>query len=148
MKLYVHYSSGPIQRKLNQLSRTLTHLQPALRDIGDLVKEETRLNFIRQSDPQGIAWRPLAQSTINARRRKRRRSRNEQILRDTGNLMNSITRNAYPNMVEVGTPFKYGQRHQFGIGVPRREFLGMNDRIMVGIVEIIDDHITKSLEGR
>jgi phage virion morphogenesis protein len=142
----VKVESAGIQAALRFVQGRVQNMQPLLADIGDAILANTQLRFKDQKDPQGIPWKPLAESTL---RRRRKRGRDAKILRDTGQLYLSLTRNATSKRVEVGTNKKYGKYHQQetpGKGkIPRRAFLGLTQADRAEIHQIMVDYMAKAV---
>lgn len=111
--------------------------------LQDLLLKRTKERFLKQVDPDGNKWRPLAQATLDD---KIKRGKRTAILQRTGLLYNSIAiikRNQTTLASATGAGFSigvinsndgeygsdpgiYGRAHQFGTGrVPKRRFLGM-----------------------
>lgn len=88
-----------VQQMLVQIIRRGTDLRPALSAVGALVRESIRTNFAEGGRP--IPWKPV-------------KGRAGEPLRDTGRLMNSITRKVTDNEVRVGTNVVYAAVHHFG----------------------------------
>ena len=92
--------------------RVLAHLgdmTPAMQVTGEIVRTSVVRNFELGGRP--APWKPLSETTL-ARRKK-----GGGILRVQGNaggLMGSISYEAYPDHVLVGTNKIYGAVHQFG----------------------------------
>lgn len=49
-----------------ELMRRTTDLTQPMQDIGELMVESTRQNFIEGSSPDGVPWAPKAQATLDA----------------------------------------------------------------------------------
>ncbi len=120
----------------SNISRTVEAMRaPALwAAIGMALKAETLRCFEREQAPDGTPWAPLSPVTI-ARRRGGRKGKatsgNVKILQDTGLLRGSIDTRWGKGWCSVGTPVKYGRKHQFGQFVPRRPFLGVSRNFML-----------------
>jgi phage gpG-like protein len=105
-----------VQRQLAGLRAALGSLAKPLDAIGFAVTQRMLGTFRDQEDPWGARWSPLSAVTI-AFRRKGRGPGADQILRDTGALMNSITHRVIGNAVEIGpgpSTKDYAPTHQFG----------------------------------
>lgn len=87
-----------------QLRAKVDNLKPAMEDVGENVEQKVRLLFVDSEDPYGRPWKPL-------------KFRRGQPLRDTSQLMNSITHRATKDEVEVGTGLRYAHVHQFGADI-------------------------------
>lgn len=98
--------------------------------------------FERQIDPNGARWKPISERTKLLRRQGEGKPHQKEldhlILIDTGRLRNSVTGqnspgnitkvkfNAKKLSIEIGTNVHYARKHQYGIGVPQRSFLGFS----------------------
>lgn len=115
-----------IRAKIDQLrgmTERLQNPQPAMEAGAQAVVKFVSDRFRTQTDPEGAAWTPLAEST-KARRRRGPGRFNPRILQDTGVLKNSITAVAGPRSLTFGTNTPYAGFHQFGTrNAPRRAFL-------------------------
>lgn len=100
--------------------------------------------FDRGSDPNGVAWLPLARE----RRRNRGRGRSRP-LRDTGLLMSSITgtgANHFEQLtetrLEVGSNLFYASFHQYGTKtIPARPFLGWSPALLAKCEQAMLDYL-------
>lgn len=133
-----------------QLRANLKGLRSAPKDprlwneMGHTLRAETLRCFRDQQSPSGVAWKPLSQRTINMRRKGPKKSRSIQILRDTGTLMNSIGFRAGNGWCECGTNVEYARKHQFGIGVPARPFLGLSEVFLRRAMMLLSEGIKRS----
>lgn len=95
-------------------------LRPAMEagalDIKKLIDD----SFYKSMDPNtGAAWEPLAESTI-----ERRRKGSSKPLVDTGRLRSSIATKAGDRSILYGTNVSYAGPHQYGTKrIPRRRFM-------------------------
>ena len=122
---------------------------PLFREIGAGLLASTIHRFETQSDPSGRPWQPLSADTVIARiggtkraytKKMRFTSRAKRmigamkILVVSAQLRDSMTYNAGPEGVEVGTNKVYGGIHQHGgqagrgrkVTIPAREYLGLS----------------------
>ena len=65
-------------------------------------------------------------------------SRGDKILRDTGRLFNSIGRSYGKDFAVVGTNVEYAKKHQDGEGVRKRAFLGITQKTVQNIEDVIN----------
>ena len=124
---------------LRQLARALKD-KSYLKEAGLYMERETKINFARQSAPDGTPWAPLAPSTLA-------RKRSGAILRETSALVNSIAaRGPFQNTVRVGATMEYGVYHQFGTKrMPARPFLGIEPKHHEPIRKIVEAHLARAL---
>jgi len=150
---------------LARLAGRLIDRQPAMDEIGAELQASTHQRFREQRGPDGERWQALAPATLLGRagkkartksggftKRARTRMDNAKILRDTGELFQSISFQASPSRVAVGTNKRYAAIHQFGgkagrdgtTRIPARPFLGIAEADR----QMITDVLTRHLEGR
>ena len=112
--------------------------RPALNEAALFLERETKQNFQKQQDPDGNPWKPLAESTLRA---KLRRRAPKAILRDTSTLVSGIAaRPASDNQVSVETTAgaEYGIWHQLGTRrMPQRRYIGFSQRYIDRVQEIL-----------
>jgi phage virion morphogenesis protein len=145
-------------KRLSLLAQRASNLAPALRSIGEYMLLQTRNRFDSSTDPNGKAWKPLAESTIRAKERSRNRKQKRgakrllkktranptDILKDVYLLRDTITYQIEGRgQLAIGSPQRYAKFHQMGLGVPRRAFLGVNRADRAEIASILADHIGK-----
>lgn len=137
-----------IRQKLKAIADGLRDMRPLWQAVGMYIQRQTiKERFDKEQSPGGQKWKPLSQSTVN-HRKKRHKSGNMKILQDTGELRRSITYEAEPNSVRVGTNLKYARTHQFGRGnIPARPFLGVNDEEKKHIISMLGSYIKKNVLG-
>lgn len=137
----LEYEDTEVRQLLSDLQGRMGHLRPAMVDIGEEVLRVTDLGFEREVDPDGIPWLDLSPTTL---RWKEENSRILKKLQSTGRLRASITYQATDDQVVAGTNVAYAYKHQLGIGVAQRQFLGIGNQLRLEIVQILQDYI---LEG-
>ena len=142
-----------VDEALRNLINHIDDMTPAMRAIGEHIASEIDLTFRDGKDPYGNPWAPLSAVTI-----AKRRNRSNKPLNDTGALKASITSNATPHSVKIGTNKEYAPTHQFGAkkgqyarnvpwgDVPARVFLptseqGLPDNWEREILDIIARHL-------
>ena len=130
---------------LGRLAARGENLTPLMEEIGSFLELITRRRFEDGVDPEGRPWTPHAPSTV------RRRGPNAKILVDTARLLQSITSQASPDEVVVGTNLVYGGIHQFGgplphFTMPARPFLGVNADDTEEIINITTEYIRGAVQ--
>lgn len=137
-----------LRQRLQAIADELRDMRPLWQAIGMYIQRQTiKERFDKEQSPGAQKWKPLSQSTVN-HRKKRHKSGNMKILQDTGELRRSITYEAEPNSVRVGTNLKYARTHQFGRGnIPARPFLGVNDEEKQHIISMLGSYIKKNVLG-
>ena len=122
MTLKISIKAESTLEAIGKLSKKAANLDKPLRRAGLFMERETKLNFARESDPDGQPWAPLKPSTL---RRKKTRA----ILRETGSLAASISmQGPSDNQVRVAAGIEYGIYHQTGTRkMTQRKILGINE---------------------
>lgn len=122
---------------LDALANKLKDLQEPLGKAGLYMERETRLNFSKESDPDGAAWAGLAASTLLQKG-------TSAILRETGSLVGSVA--AEPpsaRSVKVSASTSYGIFHQTGTSkMPQRQFIGIGARHVAEINKIFEAYLS------
>lgn len=124
--------------------------RPALNEAALYMERETKENFLKQQDPDGNPWKPLAQSTIDSKLRPKRKRKGKRIgksntpraiLRDTSTLVSGIAaRPASDTQVSVETTAgsEYGIWHQLGTRrMPQRRYIGFSQRHIDRVQQIL-----------
>lgn len=131
---------------LRRLQDHSANMSPALRKIGDKLKESTKQRFTSKTGPDGSAW--LGNSDVTIERKGR-----DEALTDMGTLGNTIDYQLFGNDgVAIGSPLEYAAMMQFGGtksefpnlwgDIPARPFLGISDDDKTDILAIIDRHLS------
>ena len=143
---------------LNRLSAALTDLLPLMTEIGEQLEHTTEERFDRGVGPDGRAWAPKSQTTIDAYARRKQRVDRRPLWGpgEGGHLARSIHRAVGVDFVEIGTNaiqsavMQYGARQgAFGRtrrgapipwgNIPARPFIGLSDLDRSNIAETLDE---------
>jgi phage virion morphogenesis protein len=98
-----------------------------------------------RSRPNGVAWQALSAATL------KKRGPNARILRDRGNLYDSITHLVAGRAVRIGTNRKNSRIHQLGgdtgrehkVHIPARPYLGISDEGRKEVLAILKAHVAE-----
>lgn len=160
------YSVEGTQAALSALARAAAGLDdatPLYADIGMLLVTSAQQNFERESAPDGNPW----PQSIRAKQE------GGKTLSDTLRLLKSITHEAGPASVAVGTNVEYAAIHQLGgtiraktsrglrfrmggnggwitkqsVTIPARPFLGLSQDDEKEIVALSEDYLGQTLGG-
>lgn len=123
--------------EIRALADRFKQLDRPVKEATLFLERETKLNFVRQSDPDGAAWAPLRPSTL-------RRKRTGAILRETGALANSVTSQAGGLSGTVSVGIEYGLYHQTGTSkMAQRKIIGISEsRHVPKIKQIFEEHLS------
>ncbi|MCK9622007.1 MAG: phage virion morphogenesis protein [Methylobacter sp.] len=146
----VEFDGRRIQAALGGLQRAVGNLSPALRSIGEELKESTHKRFVSQTAPDGQRWAPNSTVTIE------RKGHSKPLTGTTGQLGDSInTRMIGNDAVEIYSPMEYAAMQQFGGtkaefphlwgDIPARPFFGISNEDEANILDIIREHLESSL---
>jgi phage virion morphogenesis protein len=142
-KLEITITQSDLDRAFAGITDRANNLAPALDEVGQYLLLETRDRFDKEVDPEGRAWAELKPKTIE---RKRKKGRQLGKLKEFGTLRDTINYQVNGNSLSIGSPQKYAKFHQQPQGpgkgiIPRRAFLGINDRNEQRIIQIIRDYL-------
>lgn len=114
-------------------------------EIGEYLVSDTKRRFKEGIDPQGHRWQPSKRAKATGRGK---------TLVDKARLKNSFGYKASPDQVQVGTNVIYAGIHQYGgvikqkkrkIRMPRRAFMGINERNTREIVSMVREKIAETV---
>jgi phage virion morphogenesis protein len=145
MSGFVEWDDREVLLALQNLQQSIGNLSPALREIGDTLKESTKQRFSSKTSPGGQAW--LGNSDLTIERKGR-----DFPLTDHGILGDTIDYQLFGNDgVDIGSPMQYAAMMQFGGtksefpslwgDIPDRPFLGISEQDKSDILTIIQRHL-------
>lgn len=108
--------------------------------IGMAVYSHIKENFVNEEDVKGNKFAPLKPSTIKQKQRQGKVP--YKILRDTGQLLNSLNYKTIPNGVVIGYDVPYAKFHQYGTKKMAQRKILPTDESEIPIKEIEDIIIT------
>lgn len=136
-------NAAEVDAAFRKLQATLHDLTPVFQDIGEAMLNVTRERFNTQTAPDGTPWKPLSPAYALVKKQNV-----AQILTLYGRLRGTLTYQAGPKEVRIGTPLVYGATHQFGRGaIPARPFLGLSQSDEQELLDILNDHLSRALGG-
>ena len=134
-------NTAEVKAAFLKLQRALQDLTPVFQDIGEAMLNVTRERFNTQTAPDGTPWKPLSPAYALVKKQNV-----AQILTLYGRLRGTLTYQAGPKEVRIGTPLIYGATHQFGRGaIPARPFLGLSASDEQELLDILNDHLSRAL---
>lgn len=128
------YGDRELTALLRSIQRRLRDVEPVLRTVGEDMLLSTDIRWGQELAPDGTRWKPLAQATID---RKKRLGRILKILQETGTARNSINYRIDGTKLTIGTNLEYMRWHQRS-----RTFLGFSSDDQASIVQNFSDFIT------
>ena len=122
--------------QVGKLKGKTKSLPRAIAKATTYMERSTKLNFAKQSDPDGKKWEGLKPSTLAQKK-------TNAILRETATLVNSISSSSAGLIGQVSAGTEYGIYHQTGTSkMPQRKFLGISEsKDVPRIKEIISEHL-------
>lgn len=144
----------------------LGDLTPLMQDIGELMVERTKQNFASGTSPDGVAWAPRSQTTLDAYAARGDRPKGGPLVGVTRSLSTTISYEADGQGVDWGSNMIYAAVMQFGaaqgefgarIGkdkngrdffmtipwgdIPARPYLGVGSEDERAILETVEDYL-------
>ncbi|MDO9141451.1 MAG: phage virion morphogenesis protein [Methylobacter sp.] len=144
----IDYNDTAVLNALRELAQHAGNLRPALKEIGEDLKESTKQRFGTYTGPDGVMWATNSDATY-----ERKGDRSGIPLTDYGTLGNTIGYRLVGNdEVQIGSPMEYAAMMQFGGtkdefphlwgDIPARPFLGISDADKDGILAVLRDYLT------
>jgi phage virion morphogenesis protein len=103
----VRVDDAEIRRELGRLAARLANLRPFYKNVGEELVQSTQERFNAQQDPEGHPWKKDLPGTWARKKTKR-------ILRESGQLQDTIHYQADGDKVMIGSSKVYAAIHQFG----------------------------------
>lgn len=136
---------------LRQLQNHAANLRPALREIGETLKESTQKRFVNTTGPDGATW--AANSEVTS---ERKASRSGITLTDGGTLGGTINSKVVGNdTVMIYSPMPYAAMMQNGGtqaefphlwgDIPARPFLGISPNDESEILSMLRSYLESAL---
>lgn len=147
----VTFDDRAILAALQSLQQAAGNLRPALREIGEDLKESTQQRFGTYTGPDGVMWEANSDVTYD-----RKADRSGIPLTDHGTLGNTIAYQLLGNDgVQIGSPMEYAAMMQFGGtkaefpnlwgDIPARPFLGISAEDEAHVLDIIRQHLENAI---
>jgi len=135
-----------LKELIDRMGGAIADMRPIMRPFGEYMILETEERFQKEESPDGTAWQPLSEVTIEM---KEANNDIDKILQAQGNLLLSIVPEALKDGVKISTNRVYAAIHQFGgragrahkVAIPARPFLGFNDADVREFTETVKDWI-------
>lgn len=135
----IEVSDREVRDRLKRLAGRARDPAPAIREICENAVLSTDVRWEKEISPSGVPWPANTPYTIA---QKRAQGRINKIMQSTGRGRASINyRLVGRDTGIVGTNVGYLRKHQLGLGVPKREFLGLSKEDLVESLRILDDYL-------
>lgn len=133
--IHIAMDASDADRALAEVAQRLRDMTPAMRAVGRTLHRSVMENFKRGGRPR---WKALRDGS------------GRKPLMRTGRLRDSISWNAGPKNVSVGTGLPYAAMHQFGgraggphgSPIPARPFLAVQPGDHAAFTRAIEEHLT------
>lgn len=145
MTIYIDVDDAQILHTLNELASRVSNIRPALREIGEDLKESTQQRFVTTHAPDGSRWE--LNSVLSTLLYKE----GDRPLTNLGTLGATIDYQIDNNELQISSPLKYAAMMQFGGtktefpnlwgDIPARPFLGLSDEDRDGILHVLRDYL-------
>lgn len=144
--LKIQYDDKQVLAKINGLDKAISNLKPVFKESGQfLVKEYKKTMDTEGTHLLGRRWKKLKPSTLAD---KLRLGYSPQILKRTGKLKSGFTIGQLTKwLVEVKNPVSYFKYHQSSAPrrvLPRRQMIGLNNKMIKSIVKLFEKYIKKT----
>lgn len=139
---------------LRALADGLGDMTPAMRQIADYMVFSTKDRFLAGVSPEGQAWAPKSQVTLDAYARRGDRQDPHPLFGPSGRLSKQIFAQFGTDWVEWGSPEIYSRVMQFGAGrhtlgpmspwgdIPARPFIGISEADESALTEIVAEYLS------
>ena len=137
--------------KMNKSRDIVKDMSPFWRTAGDRIKRKSMECFRKEQDPEGRPWKPWSPAyralvlSGQMRPKGKKKHLSHKILQDTGELRRSINTRVFRDRVIIGSNLEYADKHQLGLGVPARPFIGVTRDDMTFIRKKLKQYL--KLEG-
>lgn len=155
---------------LAELSRRMTNLQPAMKEIGEDIVESTKRRFDSSTSPDGTPWAANSSVTVArylgmfagshkkdgtlSKRGAARSAGKKPLIGETKTLQSTINYQLNgTSAVHIGSPKVYAAMHQFGGtkaqfphlwgNIPARPFLGLSAPDKANILDILGTYLVR-----
>lgn len=152
----VEFNDEAVQRALARLAAGMDDMTDPMNDIGALLVRTSKDRIDRGVSPDGTAFAPLSQTTLDAYARRDPPAVSQGPLRLSGDMASQIFHDYGPTSAEVGSNAIQSAVMQFGAGqgafgqtargapipwgnIPARPFLGISEEDQTGIAEIVEE---------
>lgn len=161
----VQFNAGASRDALRKAIASLEDMTPIYSDVGEYMVAATKQRFQKGVSPDGSAWAPKKESTLERYRRMGYGSRNKPLIGPSGALSrNSVFATPARSHVKIGSSRFYAGVMQFGAAkgafgsdkrgrpipwgrIPARAWLGISAEDEREIVQIAEEGIATALGG-
>lgn len=160
----VQFNAGKSREAIREAIGLLADMTPVYTDIGEYSIESTRQRFVKGIGPDGVAWAPKREATLERYKRLGYGSLGRPLIGPAKALSRQIQRFVSRDGVVIGSSLIYSGVMQDGAAkgafgtdsrgrpipwgrIPARVWLGISRDDETAIVEIVDEHLADKLEA-
>lgn len=154
----IDVTTDTLRPALAEAQRALADLTPLMQEVGDLMVYRTEENFTAGTAPDGTAWAPRSQTTLDAYAARGKMPQGGPLVGVSKMLSEQISYEADPTGVDWGSNMIYAAVMQFGAAqgafgktsrggpipwgdIPARPYLGVGPEDETAILETIEDYL-------
>lgn len=158
----IQFNAGESREALRRAKLALGNMTPVYAEIGEYMIGATRDRFLKGAGPDGVAWKPKRQATLDRYKRLGYGSLTRPLIGPGRALSRQIQKIVSSDGVVIGSSLAYSgvmqngaERGAFGTDkrgrpipwgrIPARVWLGLSDADNRAIVEIVDEHVARAL---
>lgn len=160
----IQFNAGASRQKLIDAKTLLGDLTPVYRDIGEYMVEATRKRFVQGVAPDGSKWAPKSAATLERYRQLGYGKLTRPLVGPSRSLSRQIQNFVSKGGVLIGSSLIYSGVMQDGAAkgafgkdrrgrsipwgrIPARVWLGISAADDAAIVDIVDEHLERTLGG-
>lgn len=154
----IEFKYQAVGEALGIVAGRVSDMTPLHQSIGDYMVRVTKERFKQGIDPDGNAWTPKKQATIDRYKERGDGDRPDPLIGPSKRLSSEIAQFANAAGVEIGSSLEYSGVMQHGAkqgafgrdsrnhplpwgDIPARVWLGLSDEDEAHIIDIADEHL-------
>lgn len=175
--VFVEWDDKQVRGMLDRLGKLGTNTKPLLQEIGEGLAETTKQRFDTSRAPDGSAWAPNTQTTLQrflgqyrssfsaktgslTKKGATRAAGKKPLVGETGALRTTINYQVGAGFVDIGSPMIYARVQQFGAAarsfsggrapwgdIPARPFLGISAEDSTWLQERLGEALAEAATG-
>lgn len=153
----IDFNDSEVQAGLDALRQLMADMTPVFEEIGEQLARSTKQRFEAGEDPEGTAWLPKSQTTLDRYARGTDPVSTRPLHGPSLDLSRQIYHEASREQALVGSARPYAAMMHFGGAraefphlwgdIPARPFLGLSDRDRSDVAEIIGEWLLRAGGG-
>lgn len=153
----IDFNDSEVQAGLDALGQLMADMTPVFEEIGEQLARSTKQRFEAGEDPEGHAWLPKSQATLDKYARSNDPVSSRPLHGPSLDLSRQIFHEASSDQALVGSARPYAAMMHFGGtkaefphlwgDIPARPFLGLSDQDRRDVVEITGEWFVRASGG-